>query len=105
MKTELTDYERRVLEDLWFVYGSYGPEHTNSNHHWIQGFLERGEDNRDFYYPTDECKAAVGKLNIKYLVTLGDTQSTHILGKYDLMWCNSTKRPRKKISGSFLLRN
>lgn len=55
MKTELTDYQRRVLEDLWFVYGNYGPEHTNSNHHWIQGFLERGEDNRDFYYPTDEC--------------------------------------------------
>lgn len=32
---------------------------TMENHGFIQGFLERGTDERDFYRPTEECLAAV----------------------------------------------
>lgn len=55
----LTRGQRRRLEDLWFIYGNYGPKTTPDNHGFIQGFLERGSDERDFYRPTVECLAAL----------------------------------------------
>lgn len=55
----LTEGERTRLEDLWFVYGNHGPQMTAENHGFIQGFLERDADERDFYKPTRECLAAV----------------------------------------------
>ena len=58
-KVEVTDELRRELERLWFVYGNYGPRHTMENHYFIQGFLERGQDERDFNDVTEECLAAV----------------------------------------------
>lgn len=58
-KVEVTDGQRRELERLWFVYGNYGPSHTMENHYFIQGFLERGQDERDFNDVTPECLAAV----------------------------------------------
>ncbi len=56
---ELTDEQRQRLENLWFVYGNHGPKTTMENHGFIQGFLERDADERDFYKPTAECLAAV----------------------------------------------
>ena len=58
-KVELSDEQRRRLENLWFVYGNHGPKTTMENHGFIQGFLEHGQDERDFYHPTPECLAAV----------------------------------------------
>ena len=58
-KVELTDEQRGRLENLWFVYGNHGPKATMENHGFIQGFLERDADERDFYRPTPECLAAV----------------------------------------------
>lgn len=58
-KVVLTERQRRKLEDLWFVYGNHGPKATMENHGFIQGFLERDADERDFYRPTEECLAAV----------------------------------------------
>ena len=55
----LTDPQRRALERLWFIYGNYGPRTTPGNHQFIQGFLERGQDERDFNKVTPECLAAV----------------------------------------------
>ena len=56
---EVTGGLRRELERLWFIYGNYGPRHTMENHYFIQGFLERGQDERDFNDVTPECLAAV----------------------------------------------
>ena len=56
---DLTEAQRARLENLWFVYGNHGPKTTMENHGFIQGFLERGADERDFYKPTEECLAAV----------------------------------------------
>ena len=58
-RVELTDGQRARLERLWFVYGNHGPKVTMENHGFIQGFLERDADERDFYKPTAECLAAV----------------------------------------------
>jgi hypothetical protein len=58
-KVAVTDPQRRVLERLWFIFGNYGPRHTMENHYFIQGFLERGQDERDFNHVTPECLAAV----------------------------------------------
>lgn len=58
-KVELTGGQRKKLEGLWFVYGNYGPKHDMQNHYFIQGFLERGQDERDFNRVTAECLAAV----------------------------------------------
>ena len=58
-KVVLTDSQRTRLERLWFVYGNHGPKATMENHGFIQGFLERDADERDFYKPTRECLAAV----------------------------------------------
>jgi hypothetical protein len=59
----LNPVQRRELERLWFIYGNYGPKTTRGNHIFIQGLLERGEDERPFkirgYIPTDECERAV----------------------------------------------
>ena len=61
-KVALTDGQRKKLESLWFVYGNYGPKHEMQNHYFIQGFLERGQDERDFNRVTEECLAAVDKV-------------------------------------------
>ncbi|HYG79163.1 MAG TPA: hypothetical protein VD861_02175 [Pyrinomonadaceae bacterium] len=58
-QVRLTGGRRARLEDLWFVYGNHGPKATMENHGFIQGFLERGTDERDFYRPTEECLTAV----------------------------------------------
>ena len=58
-KVELTAGQRARLENLWFIYGNRGPKSTMENHGFIQGFLERGQDERHFYEPTAECVAAV----------------------------------------------
>lgn len=42
------DENRKELERLWFVYGNNGPRHTWGNHKFIQGLLERGEDEREW---------------------------------------------------------
>lgn len=65
----LTYEQRKALENLWFEYGNNGPKHTWGNHKFIQGMLERGEDDRDFFRKTGrlkewkplspECEAAV----------------------------------------------
>ena len=61
-KVEVTEGQRRELERLWFVYGNYGPRHTMQNHYFIQGFLERGQDERDLNKVTPECLAAVDEV-------------------------------------------
>jgi hypothetical protein len=58
-KVEMSDGPPRRLENLWFVYGNHGPKTTVENHGFIQGLLERGQDGRDFYRPTEQCPAAV----------------------------------------------
>ena len=58
-KVGVTEVQRRELERLWFIYGNYGPRHTMENHYFIQGFLERGQDERDFNKVTPECLTAV----------------------------------------------
>ena len=55
----VTEESRQQLERLWFVYGNYGPKHTMENHYFIQGFLERGQDERDFNDVAPVCLAAV----------------------------------------------
>ena len=58
----ITHEQRGRLERLWFVCGNYGPRHTMENHYFIQGFLERGQDERDFNRVTEECLAAVDSI-------------------------------------------
>lgn len=65
----LTNDQRKQLERLWFLFGNNGPKHTHGNHGFIQGLLQRSEDDRDFYRRpsrsahyqplTDECEQAV----------------------------------------------
>jgi len=66
----LTPVQRKALEGLWFLYGNNGPQHTWGNHKFIQGILERGEDDREFFKKparvvpgwkgvTPECETAV----------------------------------------------
>lgn len=50
---------RKLIEDLWFVYGNNGKHHTLTNHKYIQQLLEWGKDHRDFYRPSKQCLAAV----------------------------------------------
>ena len=61
-KVGVTDGQRRALERLWFIYGNHGPKTTPGNHQFIQGFLERGQDERDFNKVTPECLAAVDEV-------------------------------------------
>lgn len=62
----LSPLQRKRLENLWFVYGNYGPKTTKGNHSFIQGLLERGEDERPCrikgYLPTEECEQAVDEI-------------------------------------------
>lgn len=61
--------KRRALENLWFTFGNNGSKHTWGNHKFIQGLLERGDDDREFFRRrgriagflplTKECEAAV----------------------------------------------
>jgi hypothetical protein len=61
MKIELSDVQRKALEDLWFIFGNDGKKSGLSNHKFIQGFLERNELS---YFPgiTNECWDAVGRV-------------------------------------------
>jgi len=43
--------QRKFLEDLWFIWGNNGLQHTMSNHKFIQGILEHGEYDAKFYKP------------------------------------------------------
>ncbi len=66
--------QRRALENLWFIYGNGGPKHSHGNHKFIQGILERGEDDRQFYRRpgnvkgwdalTQECEQQVDALHL-----------------------------------------
>lgn len=63
----LTPEQRKLLENLWFRYGNYGPKTTPGNHYFIQRILEQGYDIRPVFTkrtpkrdrPTPECEAAV----------------------------------------------
>jgi hypothetical protein len=46
---KLTPEQRKKLEAMWFTFGNNGKKHTWGNHKWIQGILERGEDDRNFF--------------------------------------------------------
>lgn len=63
---EITEEQRRRLETLWFHYGNRGPKTTRGNHSFIQGILERGQDERPVsrksYMPTAECESAVERV-------------------------------------------
>lgn len=39
---ELTDFQKKVLNRLWFIYGNKGTFHTVGNHKIIQNLLEKG---------------------------------------------------------------
>lgn len=54
LKDPLTSDQQRQLEKLWFIYGNHGPKSTMPDHKFIQGFLEHGEDLREFYKPSKE---------------------------------------------------
>jgi len=56
---ELTEDQVRKLERLWFIYCNMGKYHTDSNHKFIQRFLDAKQDQRKFYRPTAECIKAV----------------------------------------------
>lgn len=45
----LTEDQKKALKKLWFIYGNYGKKSTHCNHGYIQGFLEHGEDRKQFY--------------------------------------------------------
>ena len=61
-KLILTEYQKEELNNLWFVYGNGGKKSTMKDHKFIQGFLEYGEDLRNFYNPSLECKNEVDKI-------------------------------------------
>ena len=46
---KLTELQLNQLEKLWFVYGNNGRKSTLFNHKYIQGFIEAGEDRKEFY--------------------------------------------------------
>ena len=48
-KIELTPEQLESLSKLWFVYGNGGRKSTKGNHSYIQGFIEFGEDRKEFY--------------------------------------------------------
>lgn len=54
--------QKRILENLWFVFGNYGPKYTHGNHRFIQMLLEDRGDLRNLYKPTQECIEAVDKI-------------------------------------------
>lgn len=54
MMIKLTEKQRKELERLWFIYGNSGPKSTKANHGYIQGFLEFGEDRKEFYRDGEE---------------------------------------------------
>ena len=61
-KNILTTKQRKKLEDLWFTYGNNGRYHSMSNHKFIQGFLEHGEDRRGFYRPNEKLVRLVDSI-------------------------------------------
>jgi len=61
-KVILTEAQRKKLENLWFKWGNHGPKSTHSNHRFIQCILERGEDARVFFKPTEELLLLVDEI-------------------------------------------
>lgn len=61
MDVTLSDWQKKELEKLWFIFGNGGQKHTQGNHKFIQSLL-KGKDYRKFYSPTPECVEAVGKI-------------------------------------------
>ena len=61
-KKEITDAQRRFLEDLWFEWGKCGPKHSMANHKFIQHYLEHGEDCRKFYKPDKRLASVVDSI-------------------------------------------
>lgn len=56
---QLTQEQRESLEEIWFIYGNHGPNHSMRDHKFIQHFLEHGKDSRHFYLPSYECMKSV----------------------------------------------
>jgi hypothetical protein len=77
---ELTNEQLYELERLWFVYGNHGSKTTPGNHGFIQGLIERYQDERQrgdkFSTPTPECEAAVEAILAGQISTdgLSDTE-------------------------------
>jgi len=61
-KMEITIEQRRFLEDLWFIWGNGGPKHSMSNHKFIQGIIERGDDDRKFFKPDKDLIRVVDSI-------------------------------------------
>ena len=66
ISVELTAEQCYELERLWFYYGNRGPKTTPGNHGFIQGLIERFQDERPerskYVTPTPECEVAVEKI-------------------------------------------
>jgi len=45
----ITEVQKKKLRQLWFIFGNNGSKCILGNHKFIQGILERNEDNREFY--------------------------------------------------------
>ena len=60
---ELTEYQRKKLMGLWFIYGNKGKKHTHHNHRYIQNILEHGEDTEDFYRNADKTRTAMASID------------------------------------------
>ncbi len=60
---ELTAEQFYELERLWYYYGNRGPKTTPGNHGFIQGLIERFQDERPkrskYSTPTPDCEGAV----------------------------------------------
>jgi hypothetical protein len=63
---ELTAEQCYELERLWYYYGNRGPKTAPGNHGFIQGLIERFQDERPtrskYATPTPECEAAVERI-------------------------------------------
>lgn len=58
-KVQLTESQKRKLEDIWFIYRNRGPKHSDRGHKFIQRFLDMGHDLRLLYKPPKEVIKAV----------------------------------------------
>lgn len=72
---ELTAEQCYELERLWYRYGNRGTKSTPGNHGFIQGLIERFQDERPtrskYATPTPECEAAVERILAGQIVTDG----------------------------------
>lgn len=72
----LTLHQRERLENLWGLYGTNGPKHTMKDHKFIQKILEKGQDWRGLFNPTEACllavEAVLPKLRVGDMVIIPD---------------------------------